>query len=33
MCQSCCDSIMKCMEAGCVCCLMMNGMPVCCCSC
>ena len=33
MCQSCCDCVMKCIEAGCVCCLMMGGMPVCCCSC
>jgi hypothetical protein len=31
MCQSCCDCVMKCIEAGCVCCLMIGGMPVCSC--
>ncbi len=31
MCQACCDCLAKCMEAGCMCCLMIGGMPVCCC--
>jgi hypothetical protein len=31
MCQACCDCMTAMMKAGCTCCLMMNGMPVCCC--
>ena len=30
MCQACCDCMMKCMEAGCMCCVCLGGMPVCC---
>jgi hypothetical protein len=30
MIQSCCDCMMNMMSAGCSCCMMMNGMPVCC---
>jgi hypothetical protein len=31
MIQSCCDCMATMMKAGCTCCLMMNGTPVCCC--
>jgi hypothetical protein len=31
MIQSCCKSMMDCMAGGCSCCMMINGMPVCCC--
>jgi len=31
MIQSCCDSLTAMMKAGCTCCVMLNGMPVCCC--
>ena len=31
MIQGCCDCIMACMKAGCTCCMMMGGVPVCCC--
>jgi hypothetical protein len=31
MIQSCCDCTAHMMAAGCTCCVMMNGMPVCCC--
>ena len=30
MIQGCCECMMKMMKAGCMCCLMMNGTPVCC---
>jgi hypothetical protein len=30
MIQSCCDCCTAMMKAGCTCCVMMNGMPVCC---
>jgi hypothetical protein len=30
MIQSCCDCLMKMCQAGCTCCVMMNGTPVCC---
>ncbi|QJX01124.1 hypothetical protein [Frigoriglobus tundricola] len=33
MIQACCDCIMGCMKAGCACCVMMGGTPVCCCMC
>ena len=28
--QACCDSMNAMMKAGCMCCIMLNGMPVCC---
>jgi hypothetical protein len=31
MIQSCCECMAGMMKAGCTCCLMMNGTPVCCC--
>jgi hypothetical protein len=31
MIQACCDCMTGMMKAGCTCCLMMNGTPVCCC--
>ncbi len=31
MIQSCCDCMSAMVTAGCTCCVMMNGMPVCCC--
>lgn len=31
MIHACCDMMMNCMKAGCTCCLMMGGTPVCCC--
>ena len=31
MIQACCDCMSACMKAGCTCCVMMNGTPVCCC--
>ncbi len=31
MIQACCDCLCSMMKAGCGCCVMMNGMPVCCC--
>lgn len=33
MIQGCCDCLTACMAAGCACCLMMGGTPVCCCTC
>jgi hypothetical protein len=30
MIQSCCDSMAACMKAGCCCCVLMSGTPVCC---
>ncbi len=33
MIQGCCDCVMACMKAGCTCCMMMGGTPVCCCTC
>ena len=33
MIQGCCDCVAACMKAGCTCCLMMGGTPVCCCVC
>jgi hypothetical protein len=33
MIQGCCDCVTACMKAGCTCCLMMGGTPVCCCAC
>jgi hypothetical protein len=27
----CCDCVMACLKAGCTCCLMVGGTPVCCC--
>jgi hypothetical protein len=33
MIQSCCDCMSAMMKAGCTCCMMMNGTPVCCCVC
>ena len=30
MIQGCCDCMMACLKAGCTCCLMMGGTPVCC---
>jgi hypothetical protein len=33
MIQACCDCVMGCMKAGCSCCLMMGGTPICCCVC
>lgn len=30
MIQACCDTMMKMMECGCTCCMMMNATPVCC---
>jgi hypothetical protein len=33
MIQGCCDCVAACMTAGCTCCLMMGGTPVCCCVC
>ena len=31
MIQACCDCMSSMMASGCTCCVMMNGMPVCCC--
>lgn len=31
MCQACCECMNECMEAGCMCCVSLGGMPVCCC--
>ena len=31
MLQGCCDCLMACMKAGCTCCVLMGGTPVCCC--
>lgn len=31
MIQACCDCMSQMMKAGCTCCVMMNGTPVCCC--
>ena len=31
MIQACCDCLTQCMESGCMCCICMGGMPVCCC--
>jgi hypothetical protein len=31
MCQACCDCMTHCLEAGCMCCVCLGGMPVCCC--
>lgn len=33
MIQGCCDCMTACMKAGCTCCMMMGGTPVCCCMC
>ena len=33
MIQACCDCMSACMKAGCTCCMMMGGTPVCCGSC
>jgi hypothetical protein len=33
MLQSCCDCMECCMEAGCYCCVMMGGTPICCGTC
>lgn len=33
MCQACCDCMEHCMQAGCMCCVCLNGMPVCCGTC
>jgi hypothetical protein len=33
MIQGCCDGLAACMKAGCSCCMMMGGVPVCCCMC
>jgi hypothetical protein len=30
MIQGCCDCMAACIKAGCTCCLMMGGAPVCC---
>ena len=30
MLQGCCDCLMACMKAGCTCCVLMGGTPVCC---
>jgi hypothetical protein len=30
MVQACCDCMTKCMKAGCLCCVSLGGMPVCC---
>lgn len=30
MIQACCDCMTACMSSGCMCCMMMNGMPICC---
>ena len=32
MIQACCDCMTAMMKAGCTCCMMMNDMPVCCCT-
>jgi len=31
MCQACCECMMACMKAGCMCCVCLGGTPVCCC--
>src|SRR5437868_14521014 len=33
MIQGCCDCVSACLKAGCTCCLMMSGTPVCCGTC
>ena len=33
MIQGCCDCMTACMKAGAMCCMMMGGTPVCCCTC
>jgi hypothetical protein len=30
MVQACCDCLAKCMKAGCLCCVSLGGMPICC---
>ena len=30
MCQACCECADHCLDSGCMCCLMVGGMPVCC---
>jgi hypothetical protein len=30
MIQACCDCMCACMKAGCTCCMMLGGMPMCC---
>jgi hypothetical protein len=30
MIQSCCDCMATMLKAGCVCCMMLNNMPICC---